>query len=535
MSATSNATRLIRTIAGVAGVALPLGLGCSVVLDFPQCVDHVDCTRADGLELECRNNECVEPVPPSTVACASDDDCIGFFDDTVVCSPRNTCAGLNTDRCELRVRPTDVDADAIVYVGSVLPRTGTYASMGAPLENAVQLAIEDFNATTSLPGGRKVGWMACDSQGDPALAAEAATDLVNAGITAVIGPGLSSEMIDVANVTARNSALLMSPTASAEILAFLDDQGLVWRVTGNDVSQAAAIADRIAALDPPPARVVALTKNDLYGQGLIEDLAPRLADVLPPNGLGTLLYSDLDSFANTEALLSEYGARVATIFELDPQVVVVLGSVEARELVLFYLEAWAGASPRPSLPHFIVSSEAVPVLEAITLGVSESFRPTLMSHLEGIDHDTLDSQNYDPFKIRYDIRFSDVDAGLGAGLAYDATMAVLLSLGTLSGDASGPQIAEALERLADKGGTPVSFGEGLSFITTAQQVLSGGANVDLRGVSGEIDFDLVSGDVRRNLTGFDVEPAAGGGPRITARRRYELGEAPAVSGTWTDL
>ncbi|MCH9681135.1 MAG: ABC transporter substrate-binding protein [Deltaproteobacteria bacterium] len=535
MSATAQVTYRTRGIVAVAaGLLLPMGGSCSVVLDFPQCVDHVDCTNVEGFELECRNNVCVEPIPPGTISCGSDADCFGFFDDTVICAPDNTCAALTTDRCELRIRPSDVASDDVVYIGSILPRTGTYTTVGAPLENAIELAVEDFNSTVALPNGGRVGWVACDSQGNPALAAEAARELMEAGVTAVVGPALSSEVIDVANVTAPAGALLLTPTASAEILAQLADDGLVWRVNGNDASQAAAIADRIAQMDPVPERVVALVKNDLYGQGLLESLAPRLANTLPGDGLGTLLYSDLDSFATTEALLSEYGARVAAIFDSNPEVIVVLGSVEARELILFYLEAWAGANPRPTLPHFIVSSEAVPMLEGIVQGVSESFRPTLMNRLEGVDHDTLDPSNYDAFEIRYDIRFSEVEAGLSAGLAYDATMAVLLAMGGSEGT-SGSQVAEGLGRLADKSGTPVSFGEGLSFVATTQQVLLSGANVDLRGVSGEIDFDLVTGDVRRNLSGFDVEGSSGGSPRIVVRRRYELNEAPSVTGTWSDL
>ena len=152
-----------------------------------------------------------------------------------------------------------------------------------------------------------------------------------------MGPGLSAETIDVANVTAAANALLMSPSASAQVLAQLNDQDLVWRTTGNDGTQAAGIAARIASLDPVPQRVFALVKNDLYGEGLIDGLSPRLADVLPTNGLGTALYSPIESFDTSEALLAEYGARVALAFDREPDVIVVLGSVEARELVLFYL------------------------------------------------------------------------------------------------------------------------------------------------------------------------------------------------------
>jgi ABC-type branched-subunit amino acid transport system substrate-binding protein len=360
---------------------------------------------------------------------------------------------------------------------------------------------------------------------------------VNAGISAIVGPGLSSEMVSVANVTAPAGTLLISPTASARVLAQLNDDGLVWRTAGNDAVQAAGIADRIAGLDPVPQRVVALVKNDLYGQTLIDDLASNLADVLPSNGLGTLLYSDLDAFDDSEAMLSEYGARVAAAFDAEPEVIVVLGSVEARELVLFYLEAWANTDPRPPLPRFLVSSEAVPALERIVDGVTEGFKVMLMASLEGVTHDTRDDESYEPFEIRYGIRFGEEAAGLDAGLAYDATMTVLLAASALpAGDARGSEIAGAIARLIDPAGTPVSFGEGLSFIGTVQQALAEGGNVDLRGISGDLEFNVSNGDLRRELTGWDVEPISGStSPRLRERRHYALDPAPAVTGTWMDL
>jgi ABC-type branched-subunit amino acid transport system substrate-binding protein len=348
-------------------------------------------------------------------------------------------------------------------------------------------------------------------------------------------PALSSEAIGVANVAAPADVLVMSPTASARVLAQLNDQGLVWRTVGSDGVQAAGIADRLATLDPVPGRVMVMVKNDIYGQTLIDDLSPRLTAALPDTDLGTLLYSDLDSFDDTAELLSEYGARVATAFDAEPDVIVVLGSVEARELVLFYLEAWANADPRPVLPRFLLSSEAVPMLEPIVDGVSDSFKETLMASLEGVTHATRDTEAYGPFEIRYGIRFGDQGAGLDAGLAYDATMTVLLALSALpAGDAGGTEIAAAISRLANPGATEVAFGEGLSFIGTVKAALEAGDDVSLRGVSGPLQFELDSGDLRRELDGWDVESVSGS-PRLRARRRYVLDPAPAITGTWNEL
>lgn len=515
-----------------AGACL-LATGCSIVLDFPQCEQDADCTNAAGVELVCRDQACVEPSLPQQQACAVDAECIAAFDETVVCGRNGACAPLETERCTLRIRPEGAP-DEIAYVGSVLPRTGTYAAAGVPLENAVQLAIEDWNDATTLPGGRRVAWVACDSRGTAEDAAAATRELVEAGITAIVGPALSSETVAVANITAPADVLLMSPTASARVLAQLNDQGRVWRTVGNDVTQAAGIAARLAGLDPAPARVMMMVKDDLYGQTLAEDLASRLATALPDANVGTLVYSPIEAFDDTDALLSEYGARVATAFDAEPDVMVILGSVEARELVLFYLEAWANADPRPTLPRFLLSSEAVPMIEPIVAGVSESFRVTLMPSLEGVTHATRDADAYGPFEIRYGIRFGNQAAGLDAGLAYDATMVVLMAhLALPAGDANGTALAEAIGRLANPAADEVAFGESLAFIGTVKDALASGSDVRLRGVSGPLELDLDSGDLRRELDGWDVETVSGS-PRIRARRRYVLDAGSSTAGTWVD-
>ncbi len=532
--------RLVRSIAGTLAVAsLGASLSCSLVLDFPQCVEDLDCTNAEGTELVCRDSQCLPPIPPETVACETHADCVAVFDDAHLCGPSNVCAALNTDRCELRVRPEGAPED-FVYVGSILPRTGTYDELGVPLENAMQLAVEDFNQSTRLPGERRVGWMACDSAGSASQATDAARDLIAAGVRVVVGPALSSELIDVANETAINDVLLISPTASASVLGQLDDENLVWRTIGNDQVQAVGIADRVASLDPAPERVVMLVKNDLYGDGLRQGVADRLAGRLPDNGLTTLKYSPLDAFdGDTDALENEYGMRLANVFGSEPDVVIILGSVEAHELLRLYLESWSVMEPFPPLPRFIVSHEALASLEPTAKLVADGFRPTLMQRLEGVGPVSQDANNFDAWEIRYGVQFeADDNASLSGGLVYDAAMVSMLALSGLpEGGGTGTQIAEAIGRLADKGGTPISFGEGLSFITAAQEVLDGGGTVDLQGVSGDLDFDLASGDIRSELDGWSLEPIPGttAAPALVKRRRYQLDAPPAVTGTWVDL
>ena len=61
--------------------------------------------------------------------------------------------------------------------------------------------------------------------------------------------------------------------------------------------------------------------------------------------------------------------------------------------------------------------------------------------------------------------------------------------------------------------------------------------MDLQGVSGELDFDLSTGEVRTNIVGWDLAPKSGTEDiaALSQGRVYILNPIPAVDGTWVPL
>ena len=94
-----------------------------------------------------------------------------------------------------------------------------------------------------------------------------------------------------------------------------------------------------------------------------------------------------------------------------------------------------------------------------------------------------------------------------------------------------------MDKIVDKDGTFVNFSGGTAFIDEAVNNLTAGNNIDIKGVSGELDFDTSTGDVRSRYLGY--EPFAVGGdvdsPSFQPVRVYLLNDAPATDGTWFDL
>jgi hypothetical protein len=107
---------------------------------------------------------------------------------------------------------------------------------------------------------------------------------------------------------------------------------------------------------------------------------------------------------------------------------------------------------------------------------------------------------------------------------------------------TGAAIAKNMARLVDKKGTPVSFGEvdgtKLLFIEKAHNALVTNKNVDLKGVSGALDFDLTDrrgADQRGRLgPGAEGRHAHRTGPDAAADL-HVLNPPPAETGTWVDL
>ncbi|MBL4686197.1 MAG: ABC transporter substrate-binding protein [Nannocystaceae bacterium] len=524
----------VRAILGLVALA-GTTVACSLTLDFLQCRDTADCDNADGATLICRDNECIAPPDPTTVPCTTAAECVEAVGDDQIClTSEGHCAALTSAACPSLVVPNEVPVQDLVWLGAIQATSSPYTSIGEPLQNALQLAVADFNSVAKI-GGKSVGVILCDSEGSPDVARAAADHLIAAGVQAIVGPTFSEEVIEVASSTVDAGVFLMSPTASYKGITELADQGLVWRNISSDVHQAAALVDRISLLDPDPTKVVLLVKDDLYGNGILEDITDPLLVRLPVGGLVTLKYSDPASFSSNEDLLSQYGSRIATALMANPDTIVVVGTNEARELILFYLDNWTDLEPRPKLPRFIVTHGGVPEMRGIVNAVAESFRVGLMANIEGVAPIIQDEENFAAFNVRYKIRFNDQEALTISSLSYDATLVSLSAMAAAGDGATGVDIAAQIARLVDPTGTPISFGgAGVKFITDATQLLANGSALDLQGVSGALDFNLATGEVRTNLVNWGLVPRSTNSidPVLTPLQRYVLDAPPASGGDW---
>lgn len=101
-------------------------------------------------------------------------------------------------------------------VGVQAPITGSYANEGQGIENGAQLLAEQINAKGGVMG-KKIEVITCDDQGTAMAAAICAKDLVNKGVSMVIG-SYTSTCAEAAQKTYYKAGVLQTSDGTADSL-----------------------------------------------------------------------------------------------------------------------------------------------------------------------------------------------------------------------------------------------------------------------------------------------------------------------------
>ncbi len=182
--------------------------------------------------------------------------------------------GNRTDRYNY-VCDEDQEAAEEIVVGAVLPLTGPSAAVGRDMENGFRLAVEDINARSSLPGGRKIRLLFENDRSDPARAAGAYERLIERDEAPVIlGPTSSISTERIIPIADRNGVVAISPTAAAKGLGERSDY--LFRVT-LDVGRLSEAGVRITKERPGYRTAATITNSaDTFSRSGDEEIRKAL-------------------------------------------------------------------------------------------------------------------------------------------------------------------------------------------------------------------------------------------------------------------
>ncbi|MEM9035612.1 MAG: ABC transporter substrate-binding protein [Actinomycetota bacterium] len=383
-----------------------------------------------------------------------------------------------------------VAEDGVLTIGSLLPETGSLASLGPPLIRAVELAVIDVNEAGGVLDG-PVGLVSADSGSDAAQAELALVPVLDGRADVVVGPavdGVTRRVFDT--IIARPALSCLPATTSVELIA-RDDGGLAFRTAPADLLQMVAIADLVAG--SPATTVALLAAEDEVGLRLSARLAAELAD----REIDVVLEQTYDPGA------ADTSAAVELVVESGPDTVVLLGGDEGPGVLRGLLEA--GFAGDDVLVNDAIASPLLgELVDPANPGLVDGVRGTVPTDQAPLGGEFFEAAFTD-FAGNIDTFF--------AAQAYDCV--IVTALAAASTGASEPSaLAGAIVEVTTGGTACSTFAECLPLIeegTDIDYVGASGVDLDADGLptSGVYDvFQFDADGTQQPIATVGIGPAA---------------------------
>ena len=294
-----------------------------------------------------------------------------------------------------------------VKIGFAAPLTGGQAHYGADFRSGVTLAIEDFNATHPVIGGKPVKFVldAADDQADPRLGTVVAQKLVDDGVSAVIGHFNSGTSIPAAPIYA-HAGIPELATATAPAYTA---QGLptTFRLVTSDAQQGGVLGDFVVK-SLKFKKFAIIDDRTAYGQGVAEEFAKAVKAAG-----GTVVD---EQFSNDKAV--DFRSILTHIKSTAPDAVF-YGGADTQAAPLAKQMRQLAINATLIGPDMIHSDEMLKIAGAAAEGSLASSGGSPLDKMPG-------GQKY---VDRYQKRFN-APVELYSPYAYDGTMAVLNAMKT---------------------------------------------------------------------------------------------------------
>jgi branched-chain amino acid transport system substrate-binding protein len=226
-----------------------------------------------------------------------------------------------------------------VLIGAPLPLTGVGAGFGVPQLHAAEVETAYINAHGGIAdlGGAKIKLVIADDQSNPSVATELLKRMAAEGVSAFIGPVLSSVLsVDLPVIQALHVPLF-TPAAGDNVTD--NNVGYIFRTikrASGWVTDMTAYLKGLEASNSAPIKRIAIVGVSLEPGPSVQDAFVAAAKA---NGWQT----QVDAYPETTA---DYSPLVAKLANFKPQVVV--GYQDPNDAVLF-AKAVAQQTWRPSL------------------------------------------------------------------------------------------------------------------------------------------------------------------------------------------
>ena len=132
---------------------------------------------------------------------------------------------IGCERVQHIVQPTTSQMEEMreeILIGAVYPITGPYNSAHLPMQQGVELAVEEIN--NAQHSGVKIRLITADDQSSVAGAVEVFNQLIHQdNVSVILGPGSSTLVQEVFPIAQQNQRVAISPASAASGLSAIGD------------------------------------------------------------------------------------------------------------------------------------------------------------------------------------------------------------------------------------------------------------------------------------------------------------------------
>lgn len=474
---------------GVLSITLP---SCTFLTSFEECTANTDCPGSST----CDDGVCIGPA-----SCASTSDC--GIANTYCFSGQ--CSTIEKDRCTLS-SAFDED-DVILPIGAIMPLTGSVGERATQTIRAATIAVDELNQAGGA-GKAKFGLMVCDTEYKPDKAVEQAKYLSSIGINAIIGGFSSDETIQVANkVAIPEDVMLVSSSSTAANIGQLDDNDLIWRTVASDVQQGPALVANVKRLidadenlTTETIKVALVNANSAYGNGLRETFvaalgtSSTLSSLVGSDNFKSISFEPADSQEDAAAVITNalYGANA-----FKPDVLILIGSSSSLPIIKLIEDGTVLSLSAEDKPTWMLS-EAMRSPEL--LGGDYML---VWPRITGTVINQTTTESYNQFKVKFESQGASVSDYPFADKTYDAAYLIAMSLASFPiGEAlSGTKLAGRFKQMTE--GT--EFQLTTTNFSAAVSELADDDFIDVVGASGDLNFDLSTGDVTSTIKSWSID------------------------------
>lgn len=214
---------------------------------------------------------------------------------------------------------TSTASDLTLKLGTILPQTGSLATLGPPAIEAVNLAVSDINAAKK---GITLSVTQKDS-GDTTtnIATQSVTSLLADGVSAIIGAESSSVSLTVIDQIAKANVVELSPANTSPKFSTYPSNGFYWRTAPSDVLQGKVLGEKV--VKDGNTNVAILYQNDSYGQGLNDNVQKAIV------AQGATVTADV-SF---DPAATSFSTEVSSILASKPDAIVAITFDQIKQIV----------------------------------------------------------------------------------------------------------------------------------------------------------------------------------------------------------